>query len=398
MELKRVDSFLLKGLYVMVAAIVVTQTLGMGTVTSLLFTMTFPLTVLLWLRTVRRTVTGMDILMLLAVSLAIISVLLDAMRYNADLSFSYIKKLIMFTMTLLFFQSAYRISIDQNTQKFIIRLLNVLTVYLMLIYLARNVQMHTMNGMVVRYLTFRMSNPNLTGMYLSCLYMLQLYSAFHHKKWSMRLISLVFSVFLAWCVLETQSRTALLVIVLYTALYIWLTIRGIRNMCVTKPAAVVLAALPILVVIAYMVVVYLPWFNNLLGFMTSEGKALDSRMAVWEPAVKVLEVSPVIGSYYTISDGTGMSQMHNSHLDIAASYGIPVMCLVGVLLFRYLNQRGRRYREWSNYLYINGFACALLLGIGEAAIFSGGLGIYILAGTFLILANGEETKHPGVAK
>jgi len=79
-----------------------------------------------------------------------------------------------------------------------------------------------------------------------------------------------------------------------------------------------------------------------------------------------------------------MSQMHNSHLDIAASYGIPVLILVCVLLARWLRQgRGR---------YMIGFACALLLGLGEAAVFSGGLGIYIFAGLFLLLAKGEKDE------
>jgi hypothetical protein len=39
------------------------------------------------------------------------------------------------------------------------------------------------------------------------------------------------------------------------------------------------------------------------------------------------------------------------------------------------------------------FCCAILLGIGEAAVFAGGMGIYIFVGTFLLLANMEDEEQ-----
>jgi ATP-dependent Lon protease len=91
--------------------------------------------------------------------------------------------------------------------------------------------------------------------------------------------------------------------------------------------------------------------------------------------------------------GTGKSQMHNSHLDIAASYGIPVLILVCVLLTCYMHHRGRSYTQKSSYIYMLAFCCAILLGIGEAAVFAGGMGIYIFVGTFLLLANMEDEEQ-----
>ena len=36
------------------------------------------------------------------------------------------------------------------------------------------------------------------------------------------------------------------------------------------------------------------------------------------------------------------------------------------------------------------FACAIILGIGEAALFSGGLGLYIFVGSLLLLSGYTE--------
>ena len=83
MELKQADRFLFKALYFSVAGVVVFQTLDVSRLTSILFTLTFPLTVLLWLRSVREKVSMLDILTLLTSVATIIFVLIDAMIQNA---------------------------------------------------------------------------------------------------------------------------------------------------------------------------------------------------------------------------------------------------------------------------------------------------------------------------
>jgi membrane protein insertase Oxa1/YidC/SpoIIIJ len=127
--------------------------------------------------------------------------------------------------------------------------------------------------------------------------------------------------------------------------------------------------------------------------MVEEGKNLDSRVEVWGPALTNLARSPIIGAYSQITDGTGLAQMHNTHLDIACSYGIPVLVAVCMLLFRWLNQRNQTYKSKSGIAYMLGFACAIIMGMGEAALFSGSLGLYILVGGFLLLGN-RDAKIP----
>lgn len=102
--------------------------------------------------------------------------------------------------------------------------------------------------------------------------------------------------------------------------------------------------------------------------------------------------SPIIGAYSQISGGTGTGHMHNTHLDMVASYGIPVMVLMCVLLQKYLHQDGKIYTNKNDFIYILGFACSIMLGIGEAALFSGGIGIYVFIGAFLMMTNYTEKQ------
>ncbi len=125
--------------------------------------------------------------------------------------------------------------------------------------------------------------------------------------------------------------------------------------------------------------------NSALSFLISEGKLLNSRMAIWESAMKYFYQSPLIGCYYEISGGTGSSQLHNTHLDILVSYGLPVFFGTCLLLYRWLFRRDRKYSRTS-YIYLISFCCVLFLGMGEAALFSGGLGIYIFGGMYLLFS------------
>ena len=94
MELKRVDALLLKILYFLAAGIVLCQVLGQDAFTSILFTLTFPTTLLIWLRTVRKTLVTTDILVLLIIAVAAICVLLNALFTQTVITFNYVKKLI----------------------------------------------------------------------------------------------------------------------------------------------------------------------------------------------------------------------------------------------------------------------------------------------------------------
>jgi len=267
------------------------------------------------------------------------------------------------------------------------RTVDILTVFLIVMFVGMYSQMHILNGRVTGYLTFRIGNPNLTGLFLVCLYMLELYRLFLPEKWFWKLIHIGLAAALAFFVVESQSRNSFLVLILFTVVCSWLMLRGGKRMRIGKGVSYLIACFPALFVAGYMMLISSAWLQNLFSFMVGEGKKLDSRVEIWNNALNNLAGSPLIGAYFEMSNGTGMFQMHNSHLDVAVSYGIPVLVLVCVLLQKYLYQRGRIYEDKQNYIYILGFACSIMLGLGEAALFSGGLGLYVFVGTFLLLSD-----------
>lgn len=387
---EKIDGFLLKLQMVFAALMVVAQTLGLDSLTSYVFLGTFPLTVVLWLRTIRQRITVLDLLMLFTVALAGLNVLINASLMAAGLGFTYMKKLIIFAVTMMFLQTAHRLRIQADVVRFIHRLTDFLVLYLITIFFVLNVQMFNISGRVSAYLTFNMDNPNLTALFLSCLYMMEIYRLFSPARWYVKLLHVVMAVFVAVFVVMTQSRNCMMVLLLFTMLCAWLIFKGKGEKTLGPVKSAVIAVFPAVFMGMYFLIAKLPALQSRFDFLVSEGKGLDSRDRIWIPALDDLVSSPVVGAYHQISDGTGISQMHNTHLDVACSYGIPVLILVCVLLWFYLHQGGRKYTKKSSYIYMLAFACAIILGIGEAALFSGGLGLYIFVGSLLLLSGYEE--------
>ena len=73
--------------------------------------------------------------------------------------------------------------------------------------------------------------------------------------------------------------------------------------------------------------------------------------------------------------------------DILASYGIIVFVMVCIFLYGVMRRKQERKQSYTQTIALVGFICALLLGIGEAALFSGGLSVYLYFGIFLLTNN-----------
>ena len=73
------------------------------------------------------------------------------------------------------------------------------------------------------------------------------------------------------------------------------------------------------------------------------------------------------------------------------TYGLPVLVLVCWILYWLLRDRGRSQSRFAIAAAVC-FAGMVVLGMGEAAVFSGGLGIYLFAGAFLLLGS-EESQN-----
>lgn len=394
MKKRNVNLILLQLLLLCVAGIIVLNMFGAAKGTSLLFMLTFPLTCGLWLWSLRKGLRRSDYIMLATAVLAAVCVGVDLAVHKGSFSFSYIRKLIMFIMTLMYLQAQDKFRPDWRLEEFIQVLVDVLTVLMGLMLLLFKDAMYTINGVVSRYLTFGFGNPNAVAMYLAPMFMMTFCTLLRQEKPGQKLFHGAVLLLLGLFVLLTQSRNALMMTLLFAAVAVFVLLRERIEKVTDRQLPMRynrwvswgVALFPMIFAIFYMIFIGSDWVSKLFGFMVSEGKDLDSRVKMWTPAFEAILRSPLIGSYYSVSGGTGSSQMHSTHVDTAACYGIPVMLLMSYMQKRYIHQKGKTYHNKVHFMYMTAFCCALLMGTFEAAVYSGGLGVYVFALIFLSLS------------
>lgn len=390
MRLMQIDTFLIRILYLFAAGIVCSTVLGFESVSSALFGMTFFLVVLLWLSGTIRKVTWTDAILILTIGLSLGNLIINASLEETAISFAYFKKYVMFIMTLVYFQAACKLRIDDRTEKFLLFINSSIAVFFVIMYALNSPTLYMIGSRISNYLTFGFTNPNLTALFLMCIYTGELIQVFQGKSVFRKLWHLALAAAVCWFVWETESRNCLMTIMAETILCIilYLTRNGFR---LPKWFSLLISVWPILFVAVYMMVMENARLQELFSFMVSEGKGLDARMSVWAPALRAYSASPIWGAYSQISRGTGMSQLHNTHLDILASYGTVILILVCYLLYGMIRSKSTRNLKEDTMVRIC-FCGTIIMGMGEAALFSGGLGIYLFAGMFLLLCNRERNQ------
>lgn len=400
MSLHLIRQHLIRLDYLLAMLIILSQVLEYGSFTSPFFYMTFVVTVLLWICTAGEDFTRLDLFTLIIMVVTLIAVLVNGIAAGAAFSFSYLKKYIMFVCTLLFFAAAGRNGVDTRTRHMLVIMQLVTTLVMLGVYLTRTTSMYMLNGQVSSYLVFRFTNPQLTALFLACMIMFLILAVVQERSWFLKILSAAAVCCNGFFLIETQCRTALIAVVVFLVVLLERTLLRRVRAPIWKWVMAVSAMMPIIVVMCYMQMLSQTWFQNMFSFMTGEGKGLDSRYFIWSSALSLLRESPVFGTYYEASGGAGYSQMHNTHLDIAVSYGVLTMILVCIFLYIVMQRvqerpdDGMEKKKSYRSVALIGFICAILLGSGEAALFSGGLGIYIYAGVFLLNFDRETPDAP----
>lgn len=390
MRLTQMDTILIRMLYLAAAGIVMLTVLGAESVASGLFYLTFILVVLLWCSSAMRSVTWTDAVLILTIGLSLAHVIINAWIEQTPIGFSYFKKYFMFVCTLVYFQAAHKLRIDVKTEKFLLTLISLLAVFLTVVYAVNDPALYMIRGRISNYLTFGFTNPNLTALFLMCIYTGEMMQFFRSRSAFGKLWHLLLAGAVCYFVWETGSRNCLMTMAIETVLctLLYLTKKGFR---LPKWFSLLVAVWPILFALVYVSFVESQWIQEMFAFLVEEGKGLDARLPVWQAALYYCERSPILGAYSQISWGTGMTQMHNTHLDMLVSYGTAVLILVCYLLYSVIRSSdsgsGNIKEETMAKIC---FAGTIIMGMGEAALFSGGLGIYIFAGLFLLLCSREQ--------
>lgn len=318
-----------------------------------------------------------NLLLLFAIILlSLISVGYSA--YSLPLTFDYYKKHIMFCSTVIYLFIISMTDINQKTLEFVLKINICIAIVYILFYFFGD-----MNLFANKYITFNFYNPNITAMFILQTILYNFIAINFYKKKRTKLICLACILFLAYFIYRTGSRTCLLSLfmgIVFMLFFVKEKKRKIKNYI----ASIIILS-PIFIAILYLIMInsgYIKIFN----FMVSEGKTADSRFAIWNFAFDAILNHPVFGAYYQISDGTGISQMHNTHIDVWASYGSIVFILLMIYIIRIVNDVNKRCETKMQKISLVAFFTVIIMGMGEAALFSGGQGIYILSCSFLLFA------------
>lgn len=368
----------------LVALIVLFTILRKSTAISICFELSFIALLVYALR--RTTSKSFEILPLLLIVTAVLNVLVNGLlSNNANLGFDYFKKVIMFSAFILMLYFSGEDSISSKAIAIVegIPVACALLLVISFFFL----------GNTARYaggVTLGFSNPNFTGMWLLHLSIYTLLLVIDERKHCVvRIFSGVMFVSLLWLIYLTKARSCLIGVSFFCCLCL---LGGVFKNYIAKNSVftAIVVLIPILLVIFYQHLLNAVWFQRTFSSFVSAGKELDSRLAVWNPAINLLKANLFLGDYSGISNGTGASQLHNTHLDVICSYGIIPFALFLLLLNSVCRKVSKQAMKYSNYCALCGFISVIVIGSFEAAVVAGAMGMNILTAGLIILANAKE--------
>jgi O-antigen ligase len=381
--------------YVAGSVIVVSQVLGANGLASMLFYLTFAISALLWLCTLVEQVEPIDLVAIVTIVVASANVVANSILTMTPLSFDYLKKLMIFACTVIYLTSCTKARVPARTLRRVPYMSFAVGAVLLASYVLWNTQMHLLGGLRSTYLTFGFTNPNLTALFLACFIMILVLEGMRARQWWLRSAFLVMAAIEVIFLYETQSRNALLAIGVFLVVAILAAMLGPGRIVLHKWLFAFVSVFPLLFVGAYMAFVGNEDLMQAFSFLSGEGKGLGSRTFIWQDALDRFWESPIFGAYSQLSNGSGMSQMHNTHMDILASYGIVVLILTCVFLYLIMARSWDGGNRATRVVGVVAFECVIMLCVGEAALFAGGLAVYVFMGYFLLYANQASESLPG---
>ena len=365
-----------------------TTLLSMPAITSACFALTFIILLLFLLQTalqipLTKQRIPLAVCLFLIIAMSFITTLAGAPSF---MTFSYYKKYLIFISTLILIFICISIPVDKKKVDFIFAI-NLIMGFLYIAAYLFLPKTYFAGG-----LTFQFSNPNETAIWILNTWLFCFLAIFYYKKTSAKVCFVLLSVFLFYFILLTRARTTLITALIFIAisLFVWLK----KRIKFGALFSTLLMSFPILFVAVYMWMVNsgaIKWFS----FLTAEGKTLTSRYGVYRYALEHFAQHPLVGDYYGISEGTGVSQLHNTHVDILASFGIVVFALFLFYLIRAFMSAAKEAQTKFQTLGLTAFAVVIIMGFGEAALFSGSMGMYILSCSLLLVARyrGADEKQ-----
>lgn len=379
MQRTLVTDRILKTELLLVFGIVLFTILGRSNIVSILFYSTFFILMYGIVSQTKRNVGIRELCALGCILFALISVLLTM---NV-VSFSYFKKLIIFACTILLLMLITELPVSKKTVELVLKINIAIAVLYPLAYYVLGIR-----TTIARGITFNFSNPNLTGIYLlhSALYVVLAFIYFKNKIFRIGLLAL--TAVLCVFIVDTLARACAMALLGFALLSTvnYLTMNKLR---VTKKVSFVLLLMPLLIAFAYLWMVD----NGLIrsfDFLVSEGKPITSRYNIWSENLDRFFTHPFLGNYGLLGDGSGIFQLHNTHIDVLVSYGAVPFILFIIVLNMCINAILPGVQGTFQKSALFAFYAVIIMGSFEAALVSGGMGMYILSGGFLVIAQYQK--------
>lgn len=384
MKLKINDDLLIVFLYILSFGMLFGQFMGISIITSLAFALSFGVVFFLWCLHAKQAGV-LDILAIFIIVLSFISVIVT----YTTLSVSYFYNWLMFASVFLYFSVCFKIKIKKSTLKTLFIINFLVGISCVIAYVLRYNSSFYVTNLGVRYLTFDFYNPNALALFLVVITIIGMqYFSIYKVRFGL-LIQICYVALFVFLIGQTLSRTSLLAIISFIIVSIIFARKKYYYLPKNGIFKAIVVIFPLLFAFGYMAMIDIISKSGFLSFMASEGKGLDSREYVWNYALNLFGDSPLIGSYGYLATESEFSHMHNSHINVLVSYGIIVFALVMVFLYIVLSKSIEKSRGTKNALSVWAFIVCLVLGSGEAILFSGGLSFYLLVGQFLIISSAK---------
>lgn len=371
---------------VIASEIAILTALGQHSIISLLFALSFIATfVFVFLKILEYNRVNVSIV--LAV-LCVINVTLNGLQENGRMNFDYYKKVIMFCCFV--FLVYYSIQEHDAVPDYLLKIIEVLPV-IAGTFLVFSYYYMGNTAIVAQGITLGFTNPNFTGMWLLHFFLygaLFVLKAFRGGS-KLRLLYIPVLLVIYNLIPETGARSCQIGALAFFAFIL------LKPLMTRSPGffAAIIAVFPLVFAIFYLAFVDQEWFQNMFSFMVSEGKNLTSRVRVWTRALNGLAKHPIFGNYSGLSYGTGQSQMHNTHVDVLASYGIFPFVLFIKILYDRLVRSCRKTTSIYQTAAFGAFCAVIVSGSFEAAMVSGAMGLNLLTVGLLLLAQNDLPKE-----
>ena len=364
--------------YVLALLIVACTVFHINQGVSYAFTATFVVFLLLVYRYIssRQLPAVLFFLILLAFFNVVVNALLSR---QAQIGPAYFRKFVMFCCTVVYFYTAAEMEISEKGKHYIICIALLMgTLMIGSYYLLGN------RATIASSITLGFVNPNFAGMWLTHCFFYAVYVIVDAKKWNQKAICILIGMACLVLIYLTYARSCFMGL----SVFLLLLFFGIifKQKKLSRPVLAIIVVLPLLFALVYLSAINVKWFKETFSFLVRTGKKLDARNKLWILALRSVTANPIFGNYSGISGGAGISQLHNTHIDVLASYGFAPLVLFIWSLYEVMRKVNNRISSFSQYTALCAFAGVVAIGCLEAAIVAGSTGLYFLTGGFLLLA------------